>query len=448
MSSYIISVAEGSGNYRHIRISSGATLMDLHKAILAAYELEKGSRPSFQPQRQAKGGQPIKYATNNTRTTASMQDVKLEDTGFAAKGLLTYTLYEPRFTLNCRTLQVLDEETQEPLVIRAAGSSLYFRLSLKRIIRNLEDEVQLLSTQAALETAASLPAETKRTLADYFLAASNLHGLVPLETIYRFYNSKHPSLDLLAFTMFGIMLSHLNETRLYILDKQGKVLGKGKHERSRAEYIAEYSVVDGKAFSYVLTRQEGKPYYLPQEEEFLRYAKEDYTEENQYFLDLRSYLLTLGASAEKTSDCMQDILTGIRFYEATPQAFFDILKQHKIRMKDIKAANHALDLFTQLSNNTRTHLNCGHTPKEISALLQVKSGRKMMGSIVPLSPPGSLLGDSELREDDVDLSARDTSPVQFPRKVEKKPGRNAPCPCGSGKKYKHCCGRFDSDRGI
>ena len=24
---------------------------------------------------------------------------------------------------------------------------------------------------------------------------------------------------------------------------------------------------------------------------------------------------------------------------------------------------------------------------------------------------------------------------------EKKIGRNEPCPCGSGKKYKHCCGR-------
>ena len=25
--------------------------------------------------------------------------------------------------------------------------------------------------------------------------------------------------------------------------------------------------------------------------------------------------------------------------------------------------------------------------------------------------------------------------------VAKKPGRNDPCPCGSGKKYKNCCGR-------
>jgi preprotein translocase subunit SecA len=28
---------------------------------------------------------------------------------------------------------------------------------------------------------------------------------------------------------------------------------------------------------------------------------------------------------------------------------------------------------------------------------------------------------------------------------EKEPGRNDPCPCGSGKKYKKCCGRNESD---
>src|SRR3989339_210843 len=33
------------------------------------------------------------------------------------------------------------------------------------------------------------------------------------------------------------------------------------------------------------------------------------------------------------------------------------------------------------------------------------------------------------------IRANDTN--QGPRNV--KPGRNDPCPCGSGKKYKHCC---------
>jgi preprotein translocase subunit SecA len=30
-------------------------------------------------------------------------------------------------------------------------------------------------------------------------------------------------------------------------------------------------------------------------------------------------------------------------------------------------------------------------------------------------------------------------PVDPIRKEEVEPGRNDPCPCGSGKKYKHCC---------
>ncbi len=34
--------------------------------------------------------------------------------------------------------------------------------------------------------------------------------------------------------------------------------------------------------------------------------------------------------------------------------------------------------------------------------------------------------------------------VKKPKRVEQKPGRNAPCPCGSGKKYKNCCGRDDA----
>jgi len=35
----------------------------------------------------------------------------------------------------------------------------------------------------------------------------------------------------------------------------------------------------------------------------------------------------------------------------------------------------------------------------------------------------------------------DGSLAKQPVRVKKEPGRNDPCPCGSGKKYKHCCGR-------
>lgn len=32
------------------------------------------------------------------------------------------------------------------------------------------------------------------------------------------------------------------------------------------------------------------------------------------------------------------------------------------------------------------------------------------------------------------------TPKTEPVKVAKEPGRNDPCPCGSGKKFKKCCG--------
>ncbi len=40
---------------------------------------------------------------------------------------------------------------------------------------------------------------------------------------------------------------------------------------------------------------------------------------------------------------------------------------------------------------------------------------------------------------------REETQKQQPVRVAKKVGRNDPCPCGSGKKYKKCCGRFEND---
>ena len=43
----------------------------------------------------------------------------------------------------------------------------------------------------------------------------------------------------------------------------------------------------------------------------------------------------------------------------------------------------------------------------------------------------------EARRKELYLEAKKMNTIIKPKKV----GRNEPCPCGSGKKYKHCCGR-------
>jgi len=63
-------------------------------------------------------------------------------------------------------------------------------------------------------------------------------------------------------------------------------------------------------------------------------------------------------------------------------------------------------LVYDLSNNVRTWLNNGHTAKELAE----RAGDH-------LAPP----------------------PTNEPIRVVKI-GRNGPCPCGRGKKYKKCCG--------
>ncbi|MDR0540831.1 MAG: SEC-C domain-containing protein, partial [Dysgonamonadaceae bacterium] len=51
---------------------------------------------------------------------------------------------------------------------------------------------------------------------------------------------------------------------------------------------------------------------------------------------------------------------------------------------------------------------------------------------------------SESRRVQGEVAGRDTRAQQKtgPIRVEKTVGRNDPCPCGSGKKYKQCCGRL------
>jgi preprotein translocase subunit SecA len=50
------------------------------------------------------------------------------------------------------------------------------------------------------------------------------------------------------------------------------------------------------------------------------------------------------------------------------------------------------------------------------------------------------LGFAAAEESDIQRASRERSQKQQPLRVEQKVGRNDPCPCGSGKKYKKCCG--------
>jgi preprotein translocase subunit SecA len=50
-------------------------------------------------------------------------------------------------------------------------------------------------------------------------------------------------------------------------------------------------------------------------------------------------------------------------------------------------------------------------------------------------------GGAQAKGSDVVSEAAAATEKAKPVRTGPKVGRNDPCPCGSGKKYKHCCGR-------
>jgi len=79
------------------------------------------------------------------------------------------------------------------------------------------------------------------------------------------------------------------------------------------------------------------------------------------------------------------------------QEVFDRFNNYGIEFQDENQVNELVQMVTMLSNNTRLWENNGFTPNEIFA----KYERPILKKV--------------------------------------KVGRNDPCSCGSGKKYKRCC---------
>lgn len=74
-----------------------------------------------------------------------------------------------------------------------------------------------------------------------------------------------------------------------------------------------------------------------------------------------------------------------------------------------------------------------HGSEEGSAQLDKLDGDEMEESIAAIRPAALALHDYWLTQPEA------VPAPQQPVVVDAKPGRNDPCPCGSGKKYKQCC---------
>ena len=88
----------------------------------------------------------------------------------------------------------------------------------------------------------------------------------------------------------------------------------------------------------------------------------------------------------------------------------------------------------------RESTNLGFSDAEPDPASLARGGRPRSGDGLPLGAPPS--ADRNLVTSGGGSGGADGAPVsRQPVRVGPKVGRNAPCPCGSGKKYKNCCSR-------
>ena len=131
----------------------------------------------------------------------------------------------------------------------------------------------------------------------------------------------------------------------------------------------------------------------------------------------------------------------------------DHLNEEEYVFSSEEGASRFMERFMELNRETRMWIHKGHTPREVTlAHPPMKNGR--MPTIVPGSSQAAALLKESMTEletrgftVDLDQNAVEVSEVQrsADQKIismnRKKIYPNDPCPCGSGKKFKYCCGR-------
>ncbi|MFT5411426.1 MAG: preprotein translocase subunit SecA [Verrucomicrobiales bacterium] len=95
-------------------------------------------------------------------------------------------------------------------------------------------------------------------------------------------------------------------------------------------------------------------------------------------------------------------------------------------------------LFSQLQGGPKIHLGSAKNSGEGPANSPAAGGRGLRIPSVAEAAPEVAIARAKAAAEAEETKAKLTIPV---RRDEPKVGRNDPCPCGSGKKFKQCCGR-------
>ena len=172
-----------------------------------------------------------------------------------------------------------------------------------------------------------------------------------------------------------------------------------------------YSKDDVESLEELRIQQKGKPRYYPDRDDFMKFAEGDYIDPAKPYEDLKTYILKNKFRDKEGLDGVDGDLLDLHEMiqdRVDPAGFIQYFIDIGYPLHGINKINAFMQVVMTAYNNTRMFENNGYTPMEL---------RKIYEEQRPKEPV-----------------------IHQPQKV----GRNEPCPCGSGKKFKKCCARVET----
>jgi hypothetical protein len=302
------------------------------------------------------------------------------------------------------------EREYMPRALQMAQDSGYMFLFLHegRFLCVVPDEVKA-AYKAIGSTAFNQEMDVRAWLNGFACAAVNLYGAL--------------SLDEFA----GLMNDYIKTRRFTAANIKATLSG-------NAVLGDDYRIVEDCLVSIVLTGDDdlsvdmslvrslfearrGKPRYTPPDPDaFLDYADSTYYEQTPQTAALMDALLSFGLAQEE-AEYLMDVLHEYIILENSTEEPLEALEECDVKLSPLQMQRFT-GLLTDMTNASRLWSNYGYSPGEIIRIMG--KGR-----------PG---WNARAMETTNKVAPKTIIP---PRKV----GRNEPCPCGSGLKYKKCCGK-------
>ena len=277
------------------------------------------------------------------------------------------------------------------------------------------------------------------------------YGIAPIEVIYEMYRQKVKcSIDEMI-EMLWEMPVDIVESCLFTMDRLGmKGWPKENPLYSEKGIFVHLQLFEDEEFGYLLRQQMDKDFYIPSAQQIDEICRIGYEASSSEYKKLESFFIKkLRLPYEQAVTwCLQ--IWANSYEGESPSKIINKMTEANIEFEE-KMINELLGLLVAAHNNTRMKENRGYKPSEIAR----KKPIDKMPTIVPASSNAvAILKDAapQLQAMGVPVDLNGNTDVShttmFPRglneeaiRVEKKIYPNDPCPCGSGKKYKKCCGK-------